>query len=294
MQSKNQIQQLLKAKGIHPKKRLGQHFLTDLNLMRILVDTAQIQKNDIILEAGCGTGSLTEELTGRAGFVFAVEIDKALFEIAKQQLTGHKNLLLTNADILKNKNTINPGLIKKISAAKQKLTGQFMLVANLPYNIASPLMLNLIAGPLVADAMYVTVQKEVADRMTAGAGNKNYGTLSVLLSAVGEVKSQRTLKPSVFWPQPKVNSAIVSFVRKKEKAGKIKNMEMLNKLVKLFMQHKRKTLKACTKFAASYLKDIKNWPALFEKCQINPQSRPDQIAPEQYTAIANCCLEFLK
>ncbi len=294
MQTKSRIQQLLASENIHPKKLLGQHFLIDLNLMRKLVDTAQIQKDDIILEAGCGTGSLTEELAKYAPFVLAVEIDNTLAKIAKQKLGQYRSAEIINADVLKNKNTINPTITDKIKSAQKKYPGRFLLISNLPYNIASPLMLNLVIGPLVADAMYVTIQKEVADRMTAKADSKAYGSLSILLAATGDIKKIRILKPSVFWPEPQVDSAMVGFVRKKEKTDKIKDVEMLNKLVKLFMQHRRKTLQTCTKLAAGQLKDIKNWPEIFNACSINPQNRPQQILPQKYVDIANLCCKLIQ
>ena len=262
--------------------------------MRKLVDTAQIQKDDIILEAGCGTGSLTEELAKYARFVLAVEIDKTLVKIAKQKLGQYQNAEIINADILKNKNTINPTVTDKIQSAQKKYPGRFLLISNLPYNIASPLMLNLVTGTVIADAMYVTIQKEVADRMTAKADSKHYGSLSIFLSTTGEIKKIRTLKPLVFWPEPQVDSAMVSFVRKKEKVDKIKDMEMLKKTVKLFMQHRRKMLKTCTKFAAGNLKDIKNWSEIFNACNINPQNRPQQIPPRSYIAITNLCCKLLQ
>jgi len=293
MQTKNQIQQLLASENVHPKKRLGQHFLIDLNLMRKLVDTAQIQKDDIVLEAGCGTGSLTEELAKYAHFVLAVEIDSTLAKIAKQKLGQYQNAEIINADILKNKNTINPTITDKIKSAQKRHPGRFLLISNLPYNIASPLMLNLVIGPLVADAMYVTIQNQVADRMTAKADSKAYGSLSVLLAATGGVKKITTLKPSVFWPEPQVDSAMVGFVRKKEKRDKIKDIKILAEVVSLFMQHRRKTLRSCAKLAAGQLKNIKNRPGIFTTCSINSQSRPEQIPPQKYVDIANLCCQLL-
>jgi len=294
MQTKQQIRQLLASYAIKPNKRLGQHFLIDLNLMQKLVETAQIKSDDVILEVGCGTGSLTEELAKHADYVLAVELDKTLANIANEQLGECKNVEILCADILQNKNKINPVIIDKIKSARKKHSGRFLLVANLPYNIASPLMGNLVTGPLVADAMYVTVQKEVADRIAAGPGTKDYGTLSILLSATGDVKKFRTLKPSVFWPAPKVNSVMVSHIRKEDRAGKIKDIRLLTELVALFMQHKRKTLLSCTKFAAGKLAKIDNWPALFAASQINPKNRPAQITPAQYMTLANNCLKLLE
>jgi 16S rRNA (adenine1518-N6/adenine1519-N6)-dimethyltransferase len=289
MQTKQQIQQLLASAGVEPNKRLGQHFLVDLNLMRLLVDTANISNDDIVLEVGCGTGSLTQGLAERAGRVIAVEIDETLAKIAARELATAGNVEVFNADILENKNTINRTIGGAIELARNRWSGRFLLVSNLPYSVASPLMMNLITGPIVADAMYVTIQKEVAGRMTATPGDKHYGTLSIHLAATGDVKTERVLKPTVFWPQPQVSSAMISFVRKTEKASRIQSMDLLGEVVNLFMQHRRKMVKACTRFVAGKLAEIENWPEVFERCGIDPHNRPEQLRPEQFVAISNLC-----
>jgi len=302
MQTKQQIQKLLTSAGTSVSKRLGQHFLIDLNLMRLLIASANINSNDIVLEVGCGTGSLTQAIAEHAGKTIAVEFDRKLAEIAERQLTGKKNVQTINTDILENKNTINPTILCAIESARKKHSGKFLLVANLPYNTACPVILNLVAGPLVADAMYVTVQKEVASRMTATSGSKHYGTLSIFLTATGDVKTIRILKPTVFWPAPKVDSAMVSFIRDKRKASRIKNMELLSELVAFFMGHRRKTLIACTKLAhRKFVKanrfrsvsEINNWPEIFEQCSIDPHKRPEKLSPEDYIAVTNLCCEAL-
>ncbi|MHC4172505.1 MAG: 16S rRNA (adenine(1518)-N(6)/adenine(1519)-N(6))-dimethyltransferase RsmA [Planctomycetota bacterium] len=294
MQTKRQIQQLLASAGASPNKRLGQHFLIDLNLMRLLINSANIHNNDIVLEVGCGTGSLTEALAQHAGYCLAVELDQGLAKIAKRQLAKVKNVEIINIDILENKNTLSHVVTNALARARKKYAGRIPLVANLPYNIASPVMLNLITGPTVADSMYVTVQKEVADRMTAAPGSSDYGTLSILLGATGDVKTIRVLKPMVFWPQPQVDSAMVSFVRKEAKLGRIQNMQLFSEAVNLFMGHRRKMLKACTKLARDKLAKINNWPEIFARCRIDPTQRPEQLAPEDYIAIANLCNGLLR
>jgi 16S rRNA (adenine1518-N6/adenine1519-N6)-dimethyltransferase len=293
MQTKQQIQQLLASAGVEPNKRLGQNFLIDLNLMRLLVDNANIGNNDIVLEVGCGTGSLTQALAERAGKVIAVEMDETLAEITARELANANNVEVINTDILENKSTINRAIIDAIELARKGRSGRFLLVSNLPYSIASPLMMNLITSSIVADAMYVTVQKEVAERMTAGPGDRHYGTLSIHLAATGDVKTERSLKPTVFWPAPQVNSAMISFIRKAEKWSRIQNMEILGELVNLFMQHRRKMVKACTRFVTGKLAKIDNWLDIFEKCGIDPHNRPEQLTPEDFIAISNLCNKYL-
>lgn len=299
MQTKRQIQQLLASASVRPNKRLGQHFLIDLNLMRLLLNSANINTNDIVLEVGCGTGSLTSELIERAGFVIAVELDSTLAQIAESCLENKGNVEFINTDILKNKHTISNIVTDKLQSAQKKCKGRILLVANLPYNVASPVMMNMVTGPLVADAMYVTVQKEVAERMTALPGSGHYGTLSIFLNAVGDVKILRILKPTVFWPKPEVDSAMVAFVRNREKFSRIESMEVLSDTVNLFMGHRRKTLIACSRLAVGKLVKINDneslcWPEIFEQCGIDSSQRPEQLSSENYIVVANQCCRALE
>jgi len=291
MQSKHQIKQLLAYAGVSPNKRFGQNFLIDLNLMNLLTEKARIKKEDIVLEIGCGTGSLTEPLAEKAGKVIAVELDHTLANIAKHQLAGKKNVEVINTDILKNKNTINPCFIEKIIAARKKTThhARLLLVANLPYNVATPVIMNLITGPLTVDAFFVTVQREVADRMLAKPGSKNYGVLTILMDAAGTVKIIKILKPAVFWPKPSVDSAMISFVRSEDKINRIKDMQLFRDCVNLFMQHRRKQIKSCTRFAKGQLAKIENWPEIFRQTGINPTHRPAKLSCADYLAIADLC-----
>ena len=293
MQTKQQIQQLLASAGVRPNKRLGQHFLIDLNLMEKLVDAAHIGKNDVVLEVGCGTGSLTQAIAEKAGYCLAVEMYEPLAKIAERELAKAENVEVINVDVLASKHTINRAVTDAVESARKSCAGRFLLVANLPYSVASPLMVNLITGDITADGMYVTVQKEVAERMTAGPGSGDYGTLSIFMSAAGDIKIERVLKPTVFWPQPQVGSAMVSFVRNEEKVSRIRSVELFSEVVNLFMGHRRKMLKACSKLAAGRLAEIRNWPQIFEQSCIEPHNRPEQLSPESYIAISNLCCECL-
>ncbi|MGA2678995.1 MAG: 16S rRNA (adenine(1518)-N(6)/adenine(1519)-N(6))-dimethyltransferase RsmA [Sedimentisphaerales bacterium] len=287
MQSKSQIRELLDSAGVRPNKRFGQNFLIDLNLMRLLIDTANIQNNDVVLEIGPGTGSLTLGIAEKAGYCVSVEIDGVLANIAKQQLADKPNVEIIAADALKNKFEINPLVIDALNRARVIHNGRLLLVANLPYIAATPLIINLVTGPTIADSMFVTVQKEVADRMTSQPGIKDYGILSILMAATGEAKHIRTLKPTVFWPQPLVNSAFISYVRDPEKIKAVKSVEMLSRVTGALLQHRRKMLKSCCKLTADQLGEIKNWPEILNQLGIDPEIRPDNLTPEQFVAIAN-------
>jgi 16S rRNA (adenine1518-N6/adenine1519-N6)-dimethyltransferase len=291
MHTKQQIQSLLAAAGFSPNQRRGQNFLIDLNLMRLLVKIADIHDNDVVLEVGCGTGSLTGTLAEKAAKVISVEIEQTLADIAKDQLSQYDNIELIVSDALENKNTINSKIVEVLRKTIKKYQGRLMLVANLPYSVACPVMLNLIKGPVTADCMYVTVQKEVAQRMTSSPGNKHYGSLSILLAATGQVKLERKLPPSVFWPEPQVDSAIVSFLRIPEKQQKIHSLDMLTQIVTLFIGHRRKMLKACAKLAHGDLSQVHNWSEIFSKAFVDPHCRPEELSVEQYISIANLCCE---
>ncbi len=293
MQTKQQLQLLLQQAGTTPNKQLGQHFLIDLNLMRLLIERADISSDDVVLEVGSGTGSLTEAIAEKAGSLIAVEYDDALAQTAQSRLADKSNVTVINTDALRTKNALDEKVLFEIEAKRKVLGGRFKLVANLPYNISSPIMIILCIGPTPADQMHVTVQKEVARRMVAEPGSKDYGTLSIFLGATGTVEIVRVLKPAVFWPQPKVDSAIVSYFRQRHKMEAIKDIRLFQELVNLFMQHRRKTLWSTTKLAASRLTRIKDWKAIFKKADIAPSSRAEKLKPETFVRLANIIKQTL-
>jgi 16S rRNA (adenine1518-N6/adenine1519-N6)-dimethyltransferase len=274
MQTKQQIEQLLASAGVSPNKRLGQHFLIDLNLMRLLIEAAHIHPDDVVIEVGCGTGSLTEETSLRAGRVICVEVDATLAKIAGHQLADRENVKIIHGDALENKNELNKELVAELEKSCQEHFGRMLLVSNLPYNVAASVMLNLIVGPTIADAMYATVQKEVAERMAALPSHQEYGTLSIFMAATGNVKILRKLAPTVFWPRPQVDSAMVQYERDRDKVARIMNMELLQEVVALFMGHRRKMLKACVKFAEGRLSEVHHWDDIFTRSFVEPQHRP--------------------
>ncbi|MHC4131949.1 MAG: 16S rRNA (adenine(1518)-N(6)/adenine(1519)-N(6))-dimethyltransferase RsmA [Planctomycetota bacterium] len=293
MHTKHQIQELLSSAGIKPNKHLGQHFLIDLNLMRNLLESANISCNDIVLEVGCGTGSLTAALSECAGHVIGVEVDSVLADIACRELVKTNNTTILNTDILDNKHNLNGEVLEVIRSARKQKPGRFLLVSNLPYHAASPLIWNLCVGPMFADSMYVTVQKEVAERMTSKPGSKDYGVLSIVLAATGSAELGKVLSPSVFWPAPKVESAFVIFQRDSSKAERIKDIKLFEELLHLFMQHRRKMVGSSTKFSTCRLAEIDDWHQVFEQADINPKNRPEQLDVEDYVKLSNLCFQKL-
>ena len=287
MQTKAQVEELLALAGTNPKKALGQNFLIDLNLITLLVEQANIHSDDIVIEIGPGTGSLTEETAKLAGQVICVELDNTLAKVAAKQLAGFANVKMIVGDALEKKSELNRELVESITQARQELNGRLLLVANLPYNAAASIMLNLIIGPVIADAMYVTVQKEVGQRMVAVPGSGDYGILGIFMSATGRAHIFRKLGPSVFWPRPGVDSVMVEFVYDPAKASHISDMSLFREVVGLFMSHRRKMLKACVKFAQGQLENVQNWEAIFAEAMVDGHLRPEQLKAQQYIAITN-------
>jgi len=216
---------MLKAFGLRPKHRLGQNFLHDQNQMDRVVAAAQIDPGGVVLEVGAGTGALSTRLLDAGAGLVTVEIDRELEPILQQQLAGYQERVsLVIGDVLEGKHAIAPRVTDAIQNAVEATateTGQaraksFQLIANLPYSIASPLLVNLVAygvRGLDLSGAVVMIQREVADRLCAGPGTKIYGALSVMVQARCRVERIGTVSPNCFWPRPKVDSTIIRLTR---------------------------------------------------------------------------------
>jgi len=204
MQSISEIRAILDERGLSPRHRLGQNFLHDKNQLAKLVDAASITPGDVVLEVGPGTGTLTETLLDRGAIVIACELDRDLAGVIADRLGDRITLIV--GDALQRSRQLNSEVLAAIA------NRPFKLVANLPYNIASPLMAGLLLEHPNCTGQFVTIQKEVADRLLAQPGTKSYGPLSVIVQSFGQVHRIATLKPASFWPQPKVTSAMVSII----------------------------------------------------------------------------------
>jgi 16S rRNA (adenine1518-N6/adenine1519-N6)-dimethyltransferase len=234
---------MLEAVGVHPLKRFGQHFLIDGNLMRKVLATAAIRPDDVVLEVGPGTGSLTEELVQQAGHVVAVEIDRTLQALCWDRLGQRENFTLIAGDVLERKSAIAPAVLKALQERQGQLGGRVLLVANLPYQVATPLIIDLLtAQPAVAE-MCFTIQAEVADRLKASPGGKDYGPLSILTQALADVQRVARVPPEAFWPVPEVDSAIVRIVTRPATDLPEPTQRRLAELVHGCFNHRRKTLR---------------------------------------------------
>ncbi len=243
------LQQRFKETGIRPRTRLGQSFLIDLNLLDVLVESAAVEPDDVVLEVGTGTGSLTAMLAERAAAVVTVEVDHRMFQLAAEQLHRFDNVTMLQVDALKNKNRINPAVLEAVDAQLAKgdrspSGRRLKLVANLPYNIATPLLSNLLTLDDPPRTMTVTIQKELAQRITARPGNKDFNALSAWIQSQCQVEILRILPPGVFWPRPKVSSAFIQITLDDELRRRIPDRKFFHDFVRAMFIHRRKFLRS--------------------------------------------------
>lgn len=238
------LRQRFQEAGIRPVTRHGQNFLIDLNLLELLVNSAQLTAHDVVLEVGTGTGSLTARLAARAGWVVSVEIDKHLHQLAREHLAGCHNVTLLLQDALESKHRFASNVLDIVAERMASLgDAHFKLVANLPYNIATLVITNLLLTPLVPESMTVTIQKELADRIIAKPSTKEYGALSVWIQSQCQVTVIRELPPDVFWPRPKVSSAIIRIVPQQSLRDAIPDLHYFHWFTRTLFQHRRKLLR---------------------------------------------------
>ncbi|HEX3655900.1 MAG TPA: 16S rRNA (adenine(1518)-N(6)/adenine(1519)-N(6))-dimethyltransferase RsmA [Pirellulales bacterium] len=231
--------------GIRPRTRHGQNFLIDLNLVGLLADTAQLDKRDVVLEVGTGTGSLTAILAERAAEVVSVEVDSQMHLLASEELVDVPNVTLLNQDALRNKNHLHPAIMEQVKAKLAAAPGRrFKFAANLPYNIATPILSNLLAENPVPMTMTATIQKELADRIVAQPSTKDYGALSVWVQSQCDAEIVRLMPPTVFWPRPKVTSAIVQITLRPELRARIADLEFFHTTIRALFFHRRKYLRS--------------------------------------------------
>jgi 16S rRNA (adenine1518-N6/adenine1519-N6)-dimethyltransferase len=244
-QTKSFLMQRFQEAGIHPETRHGQNFLIDLNLLDLLVRKADLGPQDVVLEVGTGLGSLTARMAALAAAVVTVEIDPNLYQLASEEVGALPNVTMLQQDALKSKNTLHPAVL---TAVKEKLAAHsgsyFKLVANLPYNVATPILSDLLTADPLPLSMTATIQKELADRIVAHPGTKEYSALSIWMQALCAVEIVREMPPQVFWPRPKVTSAIIHIIPHPGKRADIGDVEFFHTFVRSLFLHRRKFLRS--------------------------------------------------
>lgn len=217
-----------------PRKRLGQNFLIDKNIQEKIVNSCNLQESDVVLEIGPGRGELTRLLLAKAKKVFAVEIDKELCGLLSSKFSSSSNFELINQDILK---------ISLVDLRGLQGLGKLKVIANIPYYISTPIIAHLLRYKESIEAIYISLQKELAKRLTALPGNKDYGAFSCFVQFYSQPKILFPIKNSSFWPKPKVDSSFVELKILSAPKVKVKDEESFFKIVRLAFSQRRKVLK---------------------------------------------------
>lgn len=269
------IHHIQKKYDFHFSKRYGQNFLTDGNIIEKILEGSDIQEGDYILEIGPGIGTMTQYLCERSAHVLAVEIDPKLIPILNDTLRDYSNKTILNEDVLR----INlKEELKKISDKP------FKVIANLPYYITSEIIMNLLEKDLPIESITVMVQKEVAERMIAPPGKKDYGALSVAVQFYSKPEIVTIVPKTVFMPQPKVESAVINLKILDEPPVETQK-EAFFKVVKASFSMRRKTLLNC--LSNGLKMDRQKVIEVLEKCNIDGKRRGETLSLEEFAKIAN-------
>lgn len=276
-QTLQEIRRLLSGAGLAPRHRLGQNFLVDLNLMRKLVHAADLSSADTVLEVGPGTGSLTELLLDAGATVVAVEVDRGLQGLLRERLGVHERFTLVQADALATKHELNPLVAQLLDERGPRPGGHLKLVANLPYQIATPLLVDLLLHRLWFERFVVTIQKEVGERLAAPPNVESYGPVSVLMQVLAEVTPLAILPPRVFWPRPKVESLMISVRPRPVPLAAVDTPADFSAFVHEAFRQRRKMLRRLLRD-----KDEAEVQARFHQAGVCPEARPAELAPDAW------------
>lgn len=280
---KNTIEILQKYKFVFQKK-FGQNFLIDEHVLEKIIQAAGVGPDDFVVEIGPGIGTMTQYLAHAARGVAAVEIDRALIPILKDTLSPYDNVTVINEDILK---------VDLNQLAEEMNDGRpVKVVANLPYYITTPIIMGLFESHVPVDNITVMVQKEVAERMQAGPGSKDYGALSLAVQYYADPYIVANVPPNCFMPRPKVGSAVIKLERYAEPPVEVKNEKLMFRIIRASFNQRRKTL----------VNGLKNSPELqFSKeqieqalntCGLSLNIRGEALTLEQFAQLANAFEEL--
>lgn len=281
--SRTRTRAIMEKYGIRTKKSFGQNFLTDLNVLKNIVEAADITANDNVIEIGPGIGALTEQLAQAAGEVLALEIDQDLIPVLKEVLSPYDNVKVINQDVLQ---ANLPELIKKEFKDPSR---PIKVVANLPYYITSPILMNLLASPVEWATICVMMQKEVAQRLTAKPGTKQYGALTLAIEYQMQAKIAFDVSRKVFVPAPNVDSAIVVLTpRTNPLPVQPFDKQKLFGFIRGCFAHRRKSLWNNLQSVIGKDPAVKEkMTAVLTQLDISPQIRPEKLTLEQFIELVN-------
>lgn len=275
---------IMETYGLTFKKSLGQNFLTDINVLKKIVAVAEVSEADDVIEIGPGIGALTEQLAKSAHQVLALEIDDRLLPVLKETLAPYPNVEVIHQDILK-------ANLKELIAEHFDGQHRLKIVANLPYYITTPIIMHLLATELAFDQIVVMMQKEVANRLAAQPGSKDYGSLSIGVQYEMDCQVAFIVPKTVFVPQPKVDSAIISLTKKKAKEYQPQDERFFHQLVRGAFMHRRKSL--WNNLQGLYGKQAEVKEKLSQalaQAEIEPSVRAERLTIADFVRLADCLL----
>lgn len=275
---------IMETYGLTFKKSLGQNFLTDINVLKKIVAAAEVSEADDVIEIGPGIGALTEQLAKSAHQVLALEIDDRLLPVLKETLAPYPNVEVIHQDILK-------ANLKELIAEHFDGQHRLKIVANLPYYITTPIIMHLLATELAFDQIVVMMQKEVANRLAAQPASKDYGSLSIGVQYEMDCQVAFIVPKTVFVPQPKVDSAIISLTKKKAKEYQPQDERFFHQLVRGAFMHRRKSL--WNNLQGLYGKQAEVKEKLSQalaQAEIEPSVRAERLTIADFVRLADCLL----
>lgn len=277
---------ILRKFKLHPTKSLGQNFLNDIGILTGIAQSAELSKGDIVLEIGPGLGSLTVQLADAAGLVVAVEIDKKLIPALNANLKDYSNIKIIQGDILK---LDVDKVLKEVIAERE---GEFThtgskIVANLPYYITTPVVMKLLESDLEVETMVFMVQKEVADRMTAKPGGKDYGALSAAVQYYSGASIVIDVPPSSFIPQPDVDSCVVKLDIYKTPPVELHDSKLFFRVVKAAFGQRRKTLVNALFNSGFFNLTKEEIKKIFDENGFDENLRGETLSIEEFARLSN-------
>ena len=277
----NETKYLFKKYKVKANKNLGQNFLIDDDALQDIVNGANINSNDLVIEIGPGLGSLTKLLLKKAKKVVCIELDKKMVKILKDRFILDKNLEIINNDVLK----LDINAIIKEQKKQNLDIENVKIVANLPYYITTPIIMKLLEEELDLESITIMIQKEVADRLVAIPGDKNTGAITYTVYYYASSEKILEVPNTSFIPEPEVTSEVIKLNIRKEPVVKTQNKEKLFKIIKCAFMQKRKTL-VNSLYNAKILQDKKQGIEILKKLNIDENVRPEELTIEQFENIS--------